>query len=86
MTKITFVWYSDPGHAWLEVPRSWLDVLGVAGDISKYSYIDGDAAYLEEDCDAATFLNAFRGSVFDADYEFIHRENGEWIRNLNRFI
>jgi hypothetical protein len=52
--------FEDPGHGWLEVPMDLIRALGVAADISGYSYRKGTMAYLEEDCDAAVFLEAFR--------------------------
>jgi len=56
MNKYTF--YEDPGHGWLKVPMTELVDLGVAGTISSYSYRDDTDAYLEEDCDLTTFLDA----------------------------
>ena len=53
----TLTFHSDPGHAWLEVPLAELKSLGVAGEISSYSYINGETAYLEEDCDAGIFID-----------------------------
>ena len=55
----TFVLHSDPGHAWLAVPMSYLLQLGIAGEISSFSYMKGRTAYLEEDCDAADFWEAW---------------------------
>lgn len=51
---------SDPGHGWLEVPRSLLAALGIANAISPYSYVRGNMAYLEEDCDYSLFLEVYR--------------------------
>jgi hypothetical protein len=55
--------YSDPAHAWLEVPVDELSPLGLSifHDFSRYSYIGRDkrgalCAYLEEDCDLGIFL------------------------------
>lgn len=49
----------DASHAWLRV-RAWhLARLGIAHQVSSYSYEDGQGyAYLEEDCDAPRFLAA----------------------------
>jgi len=57
----TFNFYTDPGHAWLEVPKSMLVELRIQWDISPYSYMKGRLAYLEEDCDAVTFFRAYKG-------------------------
>ena len=51
-----FIFHADPGHAWLEVPIKTLQEYGIADKISNYSYMSGNLAYLEEDCDAHLFL------------------------------
>jgi hypothetical protein len=51
---------SDPGHGWLEVPMSTIRYLGIEAKISSYSYRTDDTAYLEEDCDAPIFIDAYR--------------------------
>lgn len=50
--------FEDPGHGWLEVPRR--EVVASGARISRYSYYnpDTDMVYLEEDCDALSFLEA----------------------------
>lgn len=55
-TILTFI--EDPGHAWLKVPRSHLNKLGISGDITPYSYMSGNTIYLEEDLDWSTYMNA----------------------------
>jgi len=51
---------SDPGHAWLEVPKADVYAAGIAQEISGYSYIHGKYVYLEEDCDAGLFIDAVK--------------------------
>ncbi len=53
---LTFI--SDPGHGWLRVPLADIATLGIERDITKYSFIDGRFAYLEEDCDYGVFVAA----------------------------
>ena len=53
---------SDPGHGWLEVPVSELARLGIANQISRYSYRKGQMAYLEEDSDAGKYLEALEAA------------------------
>ena len=48
--------YADPGHAWGRVTKKYLINLGIEKDISKYSYVNGEYVYLEEDNDLNTFL------------------------------
>jgi hypothetical protein len=54
----TFDFISDPGHAWLKVPHRLLAELGIADQITTYSYSRADYAYLEEDLDAGRFFAA----------------------------
>ena len=60
MKTKSFTLYADPGHAWLKVPFSLLEQLGIADKISSYSYMLGQFAYLEEDCDLSIFCAAMR--------------------------
>ena len=55
-----FVAHIDSGHGWLEVPRKLLTELEIADDITPYSYQKGENVYLEEDCDAGTFIKAYQ--------------------------
>ena len=55
------LWHIDGGHGWLEVERSELKRLGIETKISSYSFQRGDKVYLEEDCDATIFLDAYHG-------------------------
>jgi len=58
MAKYQFV--EDPGHGWLGVPMDELVNLGIVDNITPYSYHDTakGMVWLEEDCDAGTFLRA----------------------------
>lgn len=57
---ITLTFHTDPGHGWLEVPKSLAHSLGIT--ISPWSYEKGDNYFLEEDLDANTFMEAARES------------------------
>jgi len=82
---MTFTIHTDPGHGWIEVPLTIIAKLGIAKDISSYSFTDGRNAYLEEDCDAWVFVQAFekahgeRPEIVDSYAEFTN------IRSLPRF-
>ena len=56
----TYTFHNDPGHGWLAVKREELVKLGILEEISSYSYQKGKTVYLEEDCDYATFYNAYK--------------------------
>ena len=60
MENKTYIFHTDPGHGWLAVPYKDLVELNIQDKISDYSYSNGDTAYLEEDCDAAVFINAYK--------------------------
>ncbi len=72
-----FIFINDPGHAWLVVPLA--EVRASGADISDCSYIRGDTAFLEEDCDAGAFLNTLEAGSFeiteDMRDQFDIREN-----------
>lgn len=53
---LTFI--ADPGHGWLKVPLTEIVALGLETQISVYSYIEGQYAYLEEDCDCPRYLES----------------------------
>ena len=68
MKNKTYIFHTDPGHGWLAVPFKDIEALGVGDKISGYSYVKGKTAYLEEDCDAAVFINAYKarfGKMFE---------------------
>ena len=47
-----------PGHGYLRVPLSDLEFLGIANQITCFSYTNGTHAFLEEDCDYETYMSA----------------------------
>jgi len=56
--KLDFI--SDPGHGWCKTPVKLLQKLDLVEKITHYSYIRGDYAYLEEDCDLSLLMAAAR--------------------------
>ncbi len=56
-----YTFTADPGHGWLVVPTRDIALLGIAQDITPYSYLSprGGKAYLEEDVDAPRFVAAY---------------------------
>lgn len=74
---MSYIFYEDPGHGWLRVPRAELAALGIERAITPYSYANEEHAYLEEDCDAVTFVAAKAGhcvSGWKEAYEKLDRE------------
>ncbi len=79
---LTFI--SDPGHGWLRVPLADIAALGIEGDITEYSFIDGRFAYLEEDCDYGRFIEACNAQNIplpEIQDQYVNRFN----RNRPRF-
>lgn len=48
----------DSTHSYTKVPVAELQRVGVADKITKFSFIKGNMAYLEEDTDLSTFQQA----------------------------
>lgn len=51
--------YMDAGHGWCAVKIKTLVELNILNKITPYSYVRGNTAYLEEDCDFTTFVQAY---------------------------
>lgn len=80
----TYTCHNDPGHGWCEVPVSDLQLLGIDKAISGYSYIKGDIAYLEEDCDFSTLMYAAEAAGWTI--KLVHvEEDPTPIRNYRRY-
>lgn len=81
-----YKFYSDAGHGWLAVKIKELMQLGIITHISQYSYMNGATAYLEEDCDASLFLDAYREkNNCDPKYEYKHINGNSAIRSYDRY-
>ena len=76
--------FEDPGHGWLEVQVSELRDLGIFDKITHYSYRKGGTAYLEEDCDAPTYLKAQRARGVTVEHVTIQQDPTP-IRNYPSF-
>jgi len=89
MSKFTF--HSDPAHGWLEVPVTEVIQLGlVPSSFSAYSYqsADGGVLFLEEDCDAGIFIEAYRAHHGSSNLAFAEKYHptDHWIRDLDRIV
>lgn len=82
---ITLHFYEDPGHGWLRAPTKLLEELQLVDKISHYSYLLGQHAYLEEDCDAGKLMAALKQDC--APYKVVRHycKNESAIRNYPRF-
>jgi len=50
--------YTDGGHGWLKITKARLEALNIADKITGCSFMRGEFAYLEEDCDLSTYVKA----------------------------
>ena len=78
-------YYQDPGHGWIKTPKALLERLGIAGDISHYSYMRGDYAYLEEDCDAERLFQAAGAHGLVIRLNHMHSNKQSKIRNYESY-
>jgi hypothetical protein len=83
--SITLNFYQDPGHGWARVPLQLLDDLGIAEQISSYSYMRGAYAYLEEDCDLSRLLGAAQAAGLTVKLREFHTNNQSRIRGYGSY-
>ena len=84
--KLTFNFHSDSGHGWLAVKNSLIRELGLASEISPYSYMQGQSSYLEEDCDLSKFLTAFKEKFgFEPKIKHLPQKEYSPIRSFKSF-
>ena len=87
MKTFTIIVYNDPSHAWGKVKRKVLENLGVAQEISSYSYQYKDNVYLEEDADLSLVC---RHLLFNSDVQikFVekHTNRESRIRSYERYV
>jgi len=86
MKTLTLNYYQDSGHGWVKAKFSLIFKLGIADQISTYSYMRKDSVYLEEDCDLSRLYKALdeRGITLKLK-EFNAREKRSKIRSYDHF-
>jgi hypothetical protein len=77
--------YTDAGHGWFKVDRALLEKLGIAGDISPYSYQRNGSVYLEEDCDAGHLFRALDERHITWTYRECHTNKTSKIRGYDSY-
>ena len=86
MKRIKIKVFADPGHAWARFPKARLVKLGIDKKISSYSYERNGMAFLEEDCDLYTLINALKGAGYvDIDFDESHTNKSSKIRSYNHY-
>ena len=87
MTKQTtrrLTYHTDPSHGWIEVNRADLDALDIAHKITAYSYERGPRVFLEEDQDAATYLDAAKAAGWRVTMSEIYSPES-MVRTFNHY-
>ena len=84
--KTKYQFFEDPGHGWLKVTHAELKQLDIATKITGYSYMRGDHAYLEEDCDKWTFIKAKKEKhLITPEYKVNISNKGSRIRGYDSY-
>ena len=86
MKTFTIIVYNDPSHAWGKVKRKVLDNLGIAQQVSSYSYQYKDNVYLEEDADLSLVCRHLLLNT-DVQIKFVekHTNKDSRIRSYERY-
>lgn len=77
--------YNDPGHGWLKVSKKLLKELGIENDISSFSYMRVEYAYLEEDSDCSIFCEAMEKAGKAFEIIDSHADNQSKIRQYDSY-
>lgn len=87
MKTFTIIVYNDPSHAWGKVKRKVLDNLGIAQQVSSYSYQYKDNVYLEEDADLSLVCRHLLLNT-DVQIKFVekHTNRDSRIRSYERYV
>lgn len=62
---LNVMFHHDGGHGWLEINKGALKYLKIQDKISMCSYMKGNKAFLEEDCDFSIFVKAMEPKCKD---------------------
>jgi hypothetical protein len=77
--------YADPSHAWCKVSLKKLLELGIAEHISRFSYVHGDFAFLEEDRDLQVFIEAMKKAGRSVSFREHHADRSSRIRRYESY-
>jgi hypothetical protein len=81
MKNLKLNYFTDAGHGWVSVKLQVLRDLGIADQVSTYSYMRGSSAYLEEDCDLGLLYKACDAIGLKIDLTEKHTNNRSPIRS-----
>ena len=80
-----FVFHTDPGHGWLEVTMEEVKDVGLSLDsFTECSYRERNLLFLEEDCDAPRFIEAYRAKYGKNSIRFCDKYSEDaFVRELS---
>lgn len=81
----TIIVYTDAGHGWGKVKRKVLENLGIAPDVSSYSYQYKDNVYLEEDCDLSLLLQRLHSDSVAVKFVYKHTDGYSRVKSYERY-
>ena len=85
MKNLSLSYFTDPGHGWVSVKIDTLKNLGIADQISHYSYMPGKSAYLEEDCDLGTLYRVCDANGINLTLKAKHTNSRSPIRSYSQY-
>jgi len=85
MKSLSLSYFTDPGHGWVSVKIDTLKNLGIADQISHYSYMRGKSAYLEEDCDLGTLYRVCDANGINLTLKAKHTNSRSPIRSYAQY-
>lgn len=88
MKIVRYMFISDPGHGWLAVPAGTIRKLGLAQDISCYSYVSasGGTVYCEEDQDAEIVIKALKDKGIEVKFREVNNaHNYSSVRKMRPY-
>tara|TARA_R100000900_G_scaffold13663_1_gene12480 strand:+ start:1853 stop:2134 length:282 start_codon:yes stop_codon:yes gene_type:complete len=76
---------TDPGHGWLVAPIAEIREAGLS--ITDFSFINRDTGmvYLEEDCDATTYINHLNENKIAFTFSETHTNDSHPARSYERW-
>lgn len=86
MKNLKLNYFTDAGHSWVSVKIQVLKDLGIADQISHYSYMRGSSAYLEEDCDLGLLFKTCDAIGLKIDLTEKHTNNRSPIRSYDTYL
>jgi hypothetical protein len=86
LKHLTLNVYEDPSHGWIKIKTSILHRLGIAKEISYFSYQRGEYTYLEEDCDASKLIETLKENNISYTFQSHHTNRRSKIRNYSGYL